>query len=103
MRTFPLFAFSDSNLTVITRGENEEQAMTYATRVGGVFPRGVVVYPLDHLPVEAAKLYEINHSSGWLYRAPKWLQQRYRDNDARKDPQSIIGDILNFLSEKKSI
>ena len=74
IRKFHLYAFSDGNITVITRGETEEQAMSYACRNSGQFKRGVTVFPLDHLPINAAQLYDTNHRKGWLTRKPQWLE-----------------------------
>ena len=84
MRKFRLYGFSDGKITVITRGENEDQAMRYATRDNGRFPRGVTVFPLSHLPINANKLYDANHDSGWLYRAPEWLQKEEREKAVEK-------------------
>ena len=75
MRKFHLYAFSDGNNIVITRGENQEQAMSYACRNDGQFKRGVTVFCLDYLPINAAELYNANHEKGWLYRAPVWVQK----------------------------
>jgi len=75
MRKFRLFCFTDGNATIATRGENQEQAMSYASHSKS-FRRGVTIWPLDHCPVETAELYSRNHSDGWLHRAPVWVQKQ---------------------------
>ncbi len=90
MRTFHLYAFSDSNITVITRGETQEQAMSYAARNDGMFKRGVTVYPLDYLPIEAATLYNTNHNEGWLHRVPSWLLKTEREQIAKLGVEYIL-------------
>lgn len=75
MRKFRLYAFSDGYKTIITRGENQEQAMSYACRTNDAFKKGVTVFPLDYLPINSKELYNTNHNEGWLYRSPIWLQK----------------------------
>ncbi len=100
MRVFRLFAFSDSRITVITRGETQEQAMRYACRDDGAFPRGVTVFPLDYLPINASELYSKNHSYGWLYRAPIWLANEEYQQAIKKGVPEIISDALDALRQR---
>ena len=97
MRTFPLYAFSDGNITVITRGQNEEQAMSYACRDSGQFKRGVTVFPLDHLPINAAKLYDTNHRKGWLHRRPYWLEKAERKYSVDMGFAFVLNTIVSGL------
>jgi hypothetical protein len=97
MRKFYLFAFSDGVTTVITRGENQEQAMSYACRNNGAFKKGVTVFPVDHLPLNAAKLYSCNHAVGWLNRAPIWLQKLEREQAVSMGSENIIKNLFTKL------
>jgi hypothetical protein len=98
MRIFPLFAFTDGYLTVITRGENEDQAMSYACRSSGQFKRGVTVSS-TYLPIDANKLYNSNHKEGWLYRKPFWLEK------AEQQQAVDLGyeRILELISSKSTL
>ena len=65
MKVFRLFAFSDGNITVITRGETLDQAFSWAARPDGLFTKkGATIFPLDYLPINAGKLYSANYSEG---------------------------------------
>lgn len=69
-RVFPLWAFTDYDKTVITRGETQAQAWQWASRN---WERGQTVTPLPYCPIWAADEYDKNHSLGWLERVPYWL------------------------------
>lgn len=97
MCVFPLFGFTDGYTIVITRGENEDQAMCYACRDNGVFKRGVTVYSLDHLPIDAAKLYNTNHDSDWLHRAPVWVQKQEREEAVNLGSTLVLNQALSVL------
>ena len=97
MRIFRLFGFSDGKITVITRGVTEAQALEYATRPDGAFRRGVTVFPLNHLPINASRLYDINHEPGWLYRAPLWLRKKEQQEAIAKGSQTILNEIKELL------
>lgn len=84
MRTFPLFCFSDGYIVIATRGENDEQAMSYVTW-SPQFPRGVTIFCLDYCLIDLAKQYSANHTEGWLYRAPEWLQKLEKENNNKKE------------------
>ncbi len=99
MRTFPLFCFSDGYNLIATRGENDEQAMSYAAW-SPQFPRGVTISCLDYCPIDLAKQYSTNHAEGWLYRAPEWLQKQEREK-AVKEGLSMVMD--NLFDNKKEI
>lgn len=96
MRTFPLFCFSDGFFTVATRGENFEQAMSYAVR-SPQFMRGVTIFCLDYCPIDLAKQYSTNHAESWLYRAPEWLQKLEREKAVKEG----LDTVMNNLYEKK--
>lgn len=96
MRTFPLFAFSDGNITIITRGENESQAMSYAARNNGAFKRGVTIFPVE-LPINAAELYSSNHEPAWLYRAPLWLRKAEQKQAIEMGLTNILNSISSHL------
>ncbi len=100
---YPLFAFSDGRIIVITRGIDEEQAMTYAAREGGSFPRGVTVFPLDHLPINAAMLYNQNHDDGWLYRMPVWVRKQQEQQDINRGVNNTIKDVYEVLAARKAL
>lgn len=74
MSQFPLFAFTNDEVVVITRGPTLDHAFDYATQSKN-FRRGTTIRSMDHLPIEAAKLYDENHDSGWLTRPPKYLNE----------------------------
>lgn len=99
-RTFHLYAFSDGDIIVITRGETVEQAMTYAARDNGLFPRGVTIYSVGYLPLDAAKLYSLNHDAGWLHRLPEWLRKKENKEAVQKGSSAIIDDIKTTLQNR---
>ena len=99
MRKFHLYGFSDGRITVITRGETQDQAMSYAARNDGAFKKGVTIYPLDYLPINAAELYDQNHESGWLTRAPKWVQEAEMKEAVKL---GLTGVLDQIISGKKS-
>jgi len=94
MRVFRLYAFTDGKVTVVTRGENQEQAMSYASRDNGSFPKGVTIYSLDYLPINAAELYNTNHSCGWLYRSPCWLAKIENEQAIQMGVNNILNSIF---------
>lgn len=100
---YPLFAFSDGRIIIITRGVDENQAMAYAARDGGSFPRGVTVFPLDHLPINAAKLYDQNHEDGWLYRMPVWVRKQQEQQDIDHGVNNTINDVYEVLTARKAL
>jgi len=69
---YHLYAFTDSNVTVITRGLTERKALAHVAQ-SGVFPRGVGVYPVGWLPVDAPDRYlEADHDFDWFHVAPQY-------------------------------
>lgn len=67
---FPLWMFYDSQRLVITRGRSQEEAFVHASKS---WQRGQTVTFANFLPIKAAACYGLNHSPGWLNRAPEWL------------------------------
>lgn len=102
MRTFPLFCFSDGYNTIATRGENDEQAMSYAVW-SPQFPRGVTIFCLDYCLIDLAKQYSANHDEGWLYRAPQWLQKLEEENGNKQEILMYEGGPRGFFSIKEKV
>ena len=98
MRYYRLFAFTDGRIVVITRGINEDQAMSYAACSDGAFPRGVTIYPTI-CPINSAELYSKNHADGWLYRAPVWVQKQERDEAVKMGVEELLQQIRLKLSD----
>jgi hypothetical protein len=76
MDTYFLWTFFDSQKIVITRGRTQEEAFKHASRS---WERGQTITLSDSNPIQGANLYSLNHSPGWLYRPPMWLQKNHHD------------------------
>lgn len=98
MRTFGLWHFSDGQISIITRGISEEQAMSYAAE-SPAFKRGVTIFPVNYLPIEAAELYNKNHAAGWLHRAPEWLQRQERTRAIEQGFQTVLENLFDNVNE----
>lgn len=78
MKTYPLFAFSDnhhSEQVLVTRGATLDDALDHASN-SSFFRRGVTIFPLSFVPIQAAELYGHNHAPGWLHRMPEYMRRR---------------------------
>jgi len=104
MRVFPLWGFSNGQYDIFTRGETQEQAWEHVK--DGPWERGHTVFPLNTLPITAAKLYDQNHAPGWLYRPMYWLQkkeERERFANAPKTLDEAIAGVVAHLRKKHGI
>jgi hypothetical protein len=72
---YPLSGVTDGDILVVSRGETEEQVIDYIKQ-SDIFFRGVTIWLVDRLPLDAAKQYSLNHSHGWLYRCPLYLERQ---------------------------
>lgn len=75
MSQFPLFAFTNDEVVVITRGPTLDHAFDYASRSNN-FRHGTTIRSMNYLPIDAAELYDKNHDVGWLTRPPKYLSEQ---------------------------
>lgn len=70
---YPLFAFTDGNTIIISRGENERQVMRHLAQTCA-FPRGATFWPMSYLFMSSAKEYSRNHQFDWLNIPPLYIQ-----------------------------
>lgn len=71
---YPLFGFTNGEVIVITRGPTQDHAFDYACRSKN-FRRGTTIFAMNHLPINSAEKYEVNHDPGWLHRPPVYLEK----------------------------
>lgn len=84
MKAYHLFMFENGDeVRVLTRGEDMEQALEHASQSPN-FRIGSTVSHCGFVPVNAARLYDSNHSPGWLHRPPEWVMRKQRAELARR-------------------
>ena len=93
--SYPLFAFTNEEVTVVTRGSTLDVAFDNVSH-SPAFRRGTTVRALDFVPIDSALLYGTNHAPGWLHRAPEY-ERRLRMELAVRRVQSV--GMPTFLQE----
>lgn len=99
---YPLWAFSDDHSAshvLVTRGKDLDSAIEHATN-SPFFRRGVTIFPVNVLPLNASVLYSTNHASGWLHREPMYEQRKRMKEVGTKSKEEIIELAISVLRER---
>ena len=95
MKKYRLWAVQTGTDIWVSRG-TKEQVVRHITRS----PEVRYYTVLNWVPIDASEKYSRNHASGWLYRAPVWLQKerlrKHQDKTGRcnKTVEQFISVIL---------